>query len=244
MSTIYDALQTAERLRLEQSSAGECDDCMPSGSKIHVRSMLRETLYPAFQALVTTSSRAGMVLTFTGPCAGEGVSTLTREFAKLASMELGLRVLLLDADHGRGRHGESLGVSLSADWEAVANGRQDLSEVLVTVVQDKLELGAISLNGSFTANIAACPRFDDLFKSIREEFDLTLIDTPAVTNSPEALAFAKMSDGVVLVVAAESTRWQVAKQAKDSIEMAGGKVIGAILNKKRYHIPDFIYRRL
>ena len=185
-----------------------------------------------------------MVLTFAGPCAHEGVSTLTREFAKLASIELGLRVLLLDADHGNGRHGESLGVTLSGDWEAVAAGRQELSDVLVTVVQDKLELGAVSLNGLFTANIAARPQFDDLFKNIREKFDLTLIDAPAVTSSPEALAFAKVSDGVVLVVAAESTRWQVAKQAKDSIEKAGGKVIGAILNKKRHHIPDFIYRRL
>ncbi len=244
MSNIYDALQKAERLRLEQSPADEHDDYIASDSKPRVRSMMRETLYPAFQALAANESPQGMVLTFVGPCEHEGVSTLTREFAKLASMELGLRVLLLDADHGQGRHGESLGVSLSEDWEAVSAGRKELSDALVTVVQDKLELGAVSLNGSFTANIAARPKFSDIFKDIRKEFDLTLIDAPAVSDSPEALAFAKVSDGVVLVVAAESTRWQVAKQAKDSIEKAGGKVIGAILNRKRYHIPGFIYRRL
>lgn len=244
MSTIYDALQRAERSRLEQPVLDEGDDYKPSPSKSHVRSMMREALYPAFQALAADRPHGGMVLTFAGPCAHEGVSTLTREFAKLASMELGLKVLLLDADHGQGHHGESLGVSLSKDWEAVSAGQEELSDVLVTVVQDKLELGAVCLNGSFTANIAARPRFSELFKNIREEFDLTLIDVPAVSDSPEALAFAKVSDGVVLVVAAESTRWQVAKQAKDSIEKAGGKVIGAILNKKRYHIPEFIYRRL
>ena len=51
-------------------------------------------------------------------------------------------------------------------------------------------------------------------------------------------------DGVVLVLEAEKTRWQVADKARESIENHGGKVLGVVLNKRRYYIPDFIYSRI
>ncbi len=253
MSTIYDALMKAESDRLkrfegqghEDESLVRVDDSlMPAEMDTHVTPEVCEKLYPLYQSLVNATSKQGLVLTFVGASAHDGVSTLTREFAKLASIELGHRVLLLDGNHGKGRHAEHLGVELFADCAAVAAGRKELSDALVPVVQDELSFGAISLNGTFTARIAARPEFGDLFKTMREKFELILIDAPPVSNSSEALAFTKVSDGAVLILQAEATRWQVAKQAKDIIENAGGKVLGAILNKKQHHIPDFIYNLL
>jgi protein-tyrosine kinase len=36
----------------------------------------------------------------------------------------------------------------------------------------------------------------------------------------------------------------VAQRAKESIERSGGRVVGIVFNKRQYHIPDFIYKRL
>jgi Mrp family chromosome partitioning ATPase len=55
---------------------------------------------------------------------------------------------------------------------------------------------------------------------------------------------SRQVDGVVLVLAAEDTRWPVAERVKESIERSGGRVLGIVLNKRRYHIPPCIYRRL
>lgn len=220
------------------------DSLLPVKVKTYATPEVSEQLYPLYQSLANVATAQGMVLTFVGASPDEGVSTLTREFAKLSSLVLGHRVLLLDGDHGNGRHAEHLGVEIFSDFAAVAEGRKKLSDAIVTVVQNELSFAAISLNGTFTARIAARPEFNDVFNTLRKKFDLILIDAPPVRNSSEALAFTKVSDGVVLVIQAESTRWQVAKQAKESIEKAGGKVIGAILNRKRRHIPEFIYKRL
>ena len=217
---------------------------LPVAVKTHDTAEVTEQLYPLYQSLASVATTQGMVLTFVGAGPNEGVSTLTREFAKLSGLVLGHRVLLLDGDHGNGRHGEHLGVEVFDDFAAVAEGRKKLSDAIVTVSQNELSFGAISLNGTFTARIAARPEFVDIFQSLRKKFDLILIDAPPVRNSSEALAYTKVSDGTVLVLQAEATRWQVAKQAKESIERAGGKVIGAILNRKQHHIPDFIYKRL
>lgn len=217
---------------------------LPVAVKTHDTADVTEQLYPLYQSLASVATSQGMVLTFVGAGPNEGVSTLTREFAKLSGLVLGHRVLLLDGDHGNGRHAEHFGVEIYDDFAAVAEGRKKLSDAIVTVSQNELSFGAISLNGTFTARVAARPEFVDVFNTLRKKFDLILIDAPPLRNSSEALAYTQVSDGAVLVIQAESTRWQVAKQAKEKIEKAGGKVIGAILNRKQHHIPEFIYKRL
>lgn len=244
MTKIYDALIQAEKDHLRQFPADGSDDLVSPKTRSNLTSSIREQLYSVYQAIAAQKSEGGTVITFVSALEGEGVSILIREFAKLASTEMGDRVLLLDGNHGNGRHAESLGVGLSEDFEAVVAGRKELSDALVAVMEDRLMLGVVTLNGTFTASITANRQFDEMLKKIRQQFDLVLFDAPPATISSEALAFARVSDGVVLVVEAESTRWQVAKQAKGNIERAGGRVLGVILNKRRHHIPKFIYRRL
>ena len=244
MTKIYDALIQAEKDHLKRSSTESSEDLTPPKTGFNLTSPIREQLYSVYQAVSAERPEGESVITFVSAAAGEGVSTLVREFAKLASMEMGDRVLLLDANHGKGHHAESLGVGLSQDCEAVMAGRKELSDALVAVMEDRLMLGAVTLNGTFTASIAESHQFKEMLKKIRQQFDLVLFDAPPVSLSSEALAFAGVSDGVVLVVKAESTRWQVVKQAKIGIERAGGRVIGVILSETRHHIPDFVYRRL
>jgi hypothetical protein len=47
-----------------------------------------------------------------------------------------------------------------------------------------------------------------------------------------------------MVVEAETTRKDQILRAEKSIEFAGGKVIGNILNKRAYVVPEWVYRRL
>jgi len=73
---------------------------------------------------------------------------------------------------------------------------------------------------------------------------LILVDSPPATTSPEGFALMRKADGVVLVVEADKTRWPVVESVKERILQHGGNVLGLVLNKRRYHIPEFVYRRL
>jgi Mrp family chromosome partitioning ATPase len=55
---------------------------------------------------------------------------------------------------------------------------------------------------------------------------------------------ANQMDATILVVNAESTRAPVARNLRDRLTEVGGPVIGCVLNRRRYHIPGFLYRRL
>jgi Mrp family chromosome partitioning ATPase len=46
------------------------------------------------------------------------------------------------------------------------------------------------------------------------------------------------------VIEAGKTRKQVALRAKEDLEQAGGNLLGVVMNKRKYHIPDWIYKRL
>jgi Mrp family chromosome partitioning ATPase len=58
------------------------------------------------------------------------------------------------------------------------------------------------------------------------------------------LAIVSKVDGIILVLDAEKTKWRVARHVRERIEIAGGNILGVVFNKRRYHIPQFIYKYL
>lgn len=87
-------------------------------------------------------------------------------------------------------------------------------------------------------------RFRDLMKQVRDYFDYAILDVPPIVSHPDALSLAQHIDGVVLVVLAGITNREIIQKAKAKLQEAGLPVLGVILNRRTYYIPNFIYRRL
>lgn len=98
---------------------------------------------------------------------------------------------------------------------------------------------ASAINGAFNP-----ARIRARFAELREQFDVLLVDTPAIGPFNDAITIGQMSDGVVLVIASNATRREAARAAKETLEEAGVAILGATLNKRTYPIPDALYRRL
>lgn len=82
------------------------------------------------------------------------------------------------------------------------------------------------------------------FSELRSKFDYLLIDTPAMASFSDAILLAQVADGAVLVVGSHSTRREAARAAKDNFDASGVPVLGVVLNKRTYPIPEALYRRL
>ena len=80
--------------------------------------------------------------------------------------------------------------------------------------------------------------------ALRVSFDNILIDCGSVTNSTDAALVGSSVDGVVIVVNAGESRRDEILNAQRMIETAGGKFLGFVLNKRRYPVPEWLYRRL
>jgi Mrp family chromosome partitioning ATPase len=84
----------------------------------------------------------------------------------------------------------------------------------------------------------------DVLHELRGIFDYVLIDCPALRVANDILSVAPFVTGVILVVEANRTRRDQVIQATRSIEFARGRLLGHILNKRRYVVPEWLYRRL
>jgi Mrp family chromosome partitioning ATPase len=82
------------------------------------------------------------------------------------------------------------------------------------------------------------------FAELREEFEYVLIDVPPLNQYADATALGKIADGLVLVLEANSTRRESALKGVETLQAARIRVLGAVLNKRTFPIPNSLYRRL
>ncbi len=84
----------------------------------------------------------------------------------------------------------------------------------------------------------------DCVELLRSEFDYTIIDCPSLKESGDLLSVAPFVDGVILVIEANRTRREEPQRAEQSIASVGGNLLGYILNKRTYAVPQFLNRKL
>jgi hypothetical protein len=82
----------------------------------------------------------------------------------------------------------------------------------------------------------------ECIRQIRGRFGYLLIDCPSIRQNAEVLAIAPLVDGLLLVVEANRTGKRQVAYLERTIESAGGKILGHILNKRTYPVPRWLFK--
>jgi Mrp family chromosome partitioning ATPase len=180
----------------------------------------------------------GKIILFTSARAGEGKSTVVGNFAAMLVARQNCSVLVIDAGKDR-MLCNRFGVSGPLFSPLVDSSRGELAAVEAgTVTTTVADLGTEAC-GIMDLMRTAARR-----ERLRQQYDYILIDAPALAAAPSATALSRLTDGVIMVVEAERTRWPVVKHSKEELERAGATVLGVFLNRRRYYIPRVLYDRL
>ena len=244
MSKVYDALQNAYREKKGDENLPEIllpkdTGPQPPGQEIGEQML---TLYQSIDILLPQVKQR--TIQFIGSRPGEGTSTIAREFARICATQIGKSVLLLDGDRHQSTQGHFFGIHKKYGWIDAMVKAGSVDEAIHQIGECKLFVSPSSNSSTSTPEIFDSPRFEGFWRSLRARFDLILIDSPPFTVSPDGLAIASRVDGVILVVEADKTRWQTAKNVKERITRIGGNILGIVFNKRRYYIPQSIYKLL
>ena len=78
--------------------------------------------------------------------------------------------------------------------------------------------------------------------NLRKEYRYVVIDCPSLKESEHAVVLAPLVDGIVVVVEANRTQRDQLLYAERTLESAGGRILGQVLNKRTYVIPDWLHR--
>jgi capsular exopolysaccharide synthesis family protein len=189
--------------------------------------------------------RSLRTILFNSTYSNDGASTTAVNFATVLSKDSKLKVLLMEVNLRTPSLHEVFKTDEAISLNDVLSGKWKLrppihkvgpGELYVTAFGGKLLTGPVSFFES--------AEFDDFLEKMRERFDYVILDSPPALIFSEFRVLCSKADGVVLVLNSGKTRRQVALKAKKELEEAGAKVLGVVLNKRRYYIPNFIYKLL
>jgi protein-tyrosine kinase len=184
----------------------------------------------------------GAVLHFVAAGDGEGTSTIAREFALLAATSGRRRTLLIDAVRSDLQTARSFDCNTSRGLiDGVWIGYDEAG--LQQAVPGTL-LSVACLVGERGNAPADAVTLNALYQQLRQQFELIVIDCPAMDSGEYSMLLPEEADGIFLVIRAEDTRPAVIIHSKTLVEQAGGHFLGAVLNCRRNYIPGFLYRLL
>jgi Mrp family chromosome partitioning ATPase len=153
-------------------------------------------------------------------------------------------VLVMDAAHHNPTQHKYHNLCCDRDWHDIAKNGGMLKDACYRTVNPNLfvsPLARLTPSTPYFVDIQASVTFLD---EVKKRFDLILIDSAPAAVAPDSIAMSRYADGVILVIEAERTRWTAAEHLRDRILKNGGNILGVVFNKRRYHIPDRLYRWL
>ncbi|MEM7166540.1 MAG: polysaccharide biosynthesis tyrosine autokinase [Planctomycetota bacterium] len=84
----------------------------------------------------------------------------------------------------------------------------------------------------------------DKIGNLARGYQCVVLDLPPVNEASGSLGLAGLGDALTLVVETERARWEVAHRALERLELGGARLAGVVLNKRRFPIPQWLYRWL
>jgi capsular exopolysaccharide synthesis family protein len=175
---------------------------------------------------------------------GAGVSTAAREFASTLALNGEIKTLLIDANLRKPVLHEAFGVQRTPGISDHILADAPLKDCLRECGVPNLTLFPAGRPAVAPPRILADPRIDGMLSELRQQFELIVIDSAPLVPFAEGVQLSRKTDGVVLVIRSASTKHATAQRALALLDDAGAKVLGSVLNGRRFYIPRFIYDRL
>jgi capsular exopolysaccharide synthesis family protein len=184
------------------------------------------------------------VVVFSGIEQGDGCSSLCARIARLLASQTRASVCLIDADVRSPSLHESFEVENRAGLIAALSSDSPVRELVQPVAQERLWLLA---SGAWNPNAFALLASEQLrtrIAELRREFDFVLIDAPPAAGFTDAMLLGQVTDGVVLIVRANTTRRVTAQKIVEELQAVNVRILGTVLNQRSFPIPQKIYSRL
>jgi len=169
------------------------------------------------------------VFVVTSSLPGEGKTTTAVNLA-LALAEGGERVVLVEGDLRRPKISEYLRLESAVGLTTVLIGKLSLQDAVQTTANEGL---AVLTSGSTPPNPAELLKsssMSTLIASLRQQYDIVLIDAPPLLPVTDGALLAAQSDGALLVVRHGKTTTDQVVLAVERLEAVGATPVGVIFN--------------
>jgi len=256
VSRIFDSMRKAEderRRRAAERIASETEPEAPRAADEPPRvvravdvpeGVLRELGMLRNELEVALSGKKKRTILFTSAMPGEGTTSVAASYASILALEGRERVLVCEMNARRPAFSDVFSTNGEAGITEYFVSKVNLDSLIQRSQSKDLDVLHAGRQDATVIQLHLSAVFPRMLEEALRSYDTVIIDAPPVISSPETPPMTGFVDGVVLVVQAGKTKREVVLRALHSIANFKGRVLGVVLNRKRYYIPDFIYKRI
>ncbi len=155
--------------------------------------------------------------------------TVTATNLAITLAQTGRRVLILDCDFRKPRVARLLGLENSVGLLTILVGRAPLEQCIQQHESgvDFLATGPLPPN---PAEVLETQAMRELLSTVREAYDVVIVDAPPLLPVADPAIIAPMTDGVLLVTRHGKTSKDLVGQTVGRLEAVGGRIVGVVLN--------------
>lgn len=213
--------------------------------------LTKSTISEAYRSIRTkilfsSAELVPKVIMFTSSMAQEGKTTTSANLA-VTMAQAGSKVLLIDCDLRRPRVHHILGLHRDTGITNVLVGNCDLTDVIMETSIPNLYAIACGPIPPNPSELLGAKQMGKTLNVLKEKFDRIIIDTPPISAVTDAVVMAKYVEGVVIVVRAHQTKYELIQNALKNLTSINATILGAVLNdvdmeKNAYYYQNYYYQ--
>jgi capsular exopolysaccharide synthesis family protein len=238
MSRIEEALNKAQQMEARRVAPPQPKPALPveDPKELSLLSAVRTNL------LFSLSRVKNPAVGFCSALSGEGVSTIVYYLSQLLSSER--KTLVVDANFRAPSLHRLFKVDNGRGLSDLLLEEKSLEECIAHTNTTNLDLMPSGPAASAAHWFLGSPTTKDIIAACKKMYDIVLIDTPPLRDSPDTAVLGSYCDGVVMVVRARKTKRDLLQYAQNILDNSGAHQLGVVLNRTKYWIPGFLYHRL
>jgi Mrp family chromosome partitioning ATPase len=181
---------------------------------------------------------------FTAPEGGNGCSWVCARVAETLARQVAGSVCLVDANMRRPGLHSQFGAENHYGLSDALVKPDPVRSFATNLGKPNLWIVSCGSNTEAAQSMLTSDRMRLRLSELRAEFDYVLLDVAALSEANDAVLLGSGTEGVVLVLKANSSRRESARNAIQDLQNAKARVLGAVLNQRTFPIPESIYKKL
>jgi capsular exopolysaccharide synthesis family protein len=174
----------------------------------------------------------------TSSLAGEGKSTTAVNVAISLAQQVDVKVLLIDCDLRKPQVSRFFSLKNAPGLTDYLGKMSTLKDIAHRIENENL---TVICSGTMVPNpseLLASEAMGNLLKTMEDQYDYIIVDTPPINVVIDALPLMKITDGVVIVVREGSSTHPELARTIEKLGRVDAKILGIILNGAKMESKD------
>jgi capsular exopolysaccharide synthesis family protein len=171
---------------------------------------------------------------------GEGKSVVTSHLAAVSAM-LSRRTLIIDANLQKPVQHKLFNLDPTVGITDVIDGKKSLMEAVQPTNIDRLDVLTYGKPHDRPLQLLESAKIDAMLAEATNKYDLVIIDTGSLSDSPDAAILSRNSDGLIIVTRPSFTRKEILQKTVSELLKSRIPLLGVVINDQMISVNEKYY---